>query len=189
MLSNQCQCLKMFNMIFIKGNLLALSLLFLSACTTNVVPSHLADRVDHDLTFPQVKKDPESHKGKVMVAGGVILSSKRLKDATRLEILQLPLDHSLEPHERLTDSEGRFLAFHGEFLDPATLPVGTRITLVGEVGEVITLPLDEVTYDYVSLTIKSLTVWPLPLPRYWYRPYPYLGAYWGPYWGPWGPWL
>lgn len=171
--------------------LVGVSLLLLSACTTSVVPSHLEDRVERDLTFLQVKKDPESYKGKIIVAGGVILSAKRLKEATRIEVLQLPLDQSLEPQEHLTDSEGRLLAFHQEFLDPATIPVGTRITLVGEVGEVITLPLDEVTYDYVSLEIKSLTVWPHPLPRYRYRPYPYFGAYWGPYWGPpyWGPWL
>ena len=177
--------------MYFRSTLLALSLLLLfSACATSVVPAHLKDRVNRDLTFLEVKNYPESHKGKIIVAGGVVLSANRLKEATRLEVLQLPLDQNQEPQEHLTDSQGRLLAFHREFLDPATLPMGTRVTIVGKVGDVITLPLDEVAYDYVSLEIKSLTVWPHLLSQYRFVPYPYFGAYWGSHWGPyWGPWL
>ena len=88
----------------------------------------------------------------------------------------------------MTDSHGRFLAFHKEFLDPATIPMGTRMTVVGEVTGSVTLPIDEVDYVYPTLDIKAVTVWPPKVPVWWSRPYPYFGAYWGPsYWGPyWG---
>ncbi len=56
--------------------------------------------------------------------------------------------------------------------------------MVGEVTGPMTLPIDEVEYDYPTLNVRSLTVWPLKLPSGWFRPYPYFGAYWGPYWGP-----
>lgn len=162
---------------------------FLSACAaTPVIPPDLANRVDPTLPFSRILKDPASYIGKIVVAGGIILSSRRTEEATRLEILHLPLDRSWEPEGHLTDSKGRFLAFHKEFLDPATVPPGTRVTVVGELTGVITQPLDEITYDYPSIDIRSLTVWPSP-PRP-YGVYPYFGAYWGPYWGPyWYPWL
>lgn len=69
-----------------------------------------------------------------------------------------------------------------------TIPIGTRITVVGEVSGSTTHPLDEIEYVYPTLEIKALTVWPPKLPAYWFRPYPYFGVYWGSYWGPyWGP--
>ena len=114
-----------------------------------------------------------------------MLSVKPIKqNGTRIEVLQLPLASDYEPHGPLTKSGGRFLALHKAFLDPATIPTGTRVTVVGEVTGSMTLSLEEVDYVYPTLEIASLTVWPPKLPAYWFRPYPYFGAYWGPYWGP-----
>jgi outer membrane lipoprotein len=154
-----------------------------------VVPSDLKEKVDWTISFLQLKASPLSYQGRVLVLGGMVLAVKPLKqDGTRIEILQLPLDSEYEPLDRLTNSSGRFLAFHKEFIDPATIPAGTRITVVGEVTGAITLQLDEVDYSYPALDIKSMTVWSPRLPVLWGRPYPYFGAYWGSYWGPyWGP--
>ncbi len=118
-----------------------------------------------------------------------MLSVKPLKQGgTRIEVLQLPLAGDYEPQPRPADSHGRFLAFHKEFLDPATIPNGTRVTVVGEVTGSTTLMLDEVDYVYPTLDIASMTVWSPKLPAYWFSPYPYFGAYWGSYWRPyWAP--
>ncbi len=87
-------------------------------------------------------------------------------------------------------SRGRFLAFQQTFLDPATVPAGTRVTIVGEVTGATTLPLDETDYTYPTLEIKNIKVWPKAEGYpYWYSPYAgpsYWGPYWHPYWGP--PW-
>lgn len=138
------------------------------------------------ITFAQVKTTPDSFKGQSVVFGGVVLSAKRLKDGTRIEILQLPLDRSSRPGMNLTQSEGRFVAIQREFLDPATLPYGTRVTVTGEVNGSITMPLDETDYTYPVIEIKKLQVWegtddaPSRL-----RPYPGVGPYWAPpYWSP-----
>ncbi len=150
------------------------------------VPVSLRDQVDRELSFVQLKERPESFQGKLVVYGGMVLSAKRLKEATRLEVLQLPLDGSLEPVEPLTKSAGRFLAFQKQFLDPAILPPGTAVTVVGEVTGVTTLSLDEIEYDYPTLEIKALKVWPRPGP--WYRVgagYDFGPAYTLPYRGPW----
>ncbi|MER3423313.1 MAG: hypothetical protein C4293_08875 [Nitrospiraceae bacterium] len=151
----------------------------------NVVPHTLQSQVDEDLTFTRVKESPDNYRGRLVVWGGEVLSAKRLKDATRIEVLQLPLDNQQPVYDR-TASQGRFLAYEREFLDPATLPAGTRVTIVGEVTGTATLPLDEAEYTYPTLEMKRLTVWPRM--EYRARPYPYMRPYWGPYWGRRGGW-
>ena len=144
------------------------------------------------LTFLQVKAAPDSFKGQSVVFGGKVLTARRQKDGTRIEILQLPLDRSTRPGYDLTQSQGRFIAVYQEFLDPATVPPGTRITVTGEVSGSIALPLDETDYTYPVIDIKRVQVWASSedmAPRF--RPYmgigpgPYWGPYWSPYWRPW----
>jgi outer membrane lipoprotein len=138
------------------------------------------------LTFLQVKTAPHSVKGQAVVFGGNVLSARLRKDGTRIEILQLPLDRSTRPGYDLTQSQGRFIAFQREFLDPATLPPGTRVTVTGEVSSPVTLPLDETDYTYPVIDIKQLRVWDRSDdPGSHIRSYPY---YWGPYWRPWPYW-
>ncbi len=142
------------------------------------------------LTFLQVKAAPDSFQGQPVVFGGKVLTARRQKDGTRIEILQLPLDRSTRPGYDLTQSQGRFIAMYREFLDPATIPPGTRITVTGEVSSSMTLPLDEMEYTYPVLTINRVQVWSVlenASPRI--RPYMGSGSYWGPYWSPYGgPW-
>lgn len=149
----------------------------------SVVPAILEEQVNQEISFTDVFHDPQKYRGEILVFGGQVLSVKLLKHSTQIEILQLPLNRSMKPGESLQYSQGRFLAIEEEFLDPATLPFGTRVTVVGEVSGMMTLPLDETTYDFPTLVIKQLTVWPTDLPYQATRPYPYIYPYWGPYWG------
>lgn len=171
--------------------LLCLAALF-AGCSTpykNTLPPAMAEHIEHSLTFPQIKESPDSFKGKLVILGGQVLEAKRLKDSTRLIILQLPLINDQEPTTELTQSKGRFIAEQQEFLDPATVPPGSRITLVGELSGSIPQSLDETVYTYPTLSIKHFKVWPdypSDYNRYGsYYPYPYLYphpfAY--PYWG------
>jgi len=159
--------------------------LFMVGCSgVQVVPKDMEDRVNRNISFLQLLESPLPYKGQILVVGGQVLSAKRLENATQIEVLQLPLNRNMQPVESLQKSKGRFLALQENFLDPATLPLGTRVTVVGEVSGMVTLPLDETTYDFPTLVIKSLTVWP-PISTYRVlRPYPYVYPYWGPYWGP-----
>lgn len=142
------------------------------------------------LTFLQVKTAPDSFKGQPAVFGGMVLTARRLKDGTRIEILQLPLDRSMHPGYDLSKSQGRFVALQREFLDPATLPHGTRITVAGNLAGSIALPLDETEYIYPIIDVKSLQVWnaveeAAPRIRPQIGPGPYWGPYWSPYYRPW----
>lgn len=180
-------------------------LLCLTACAgcatpyKSSLPSDLAEHVDPSLTFPQIKENPDSVKGKWVILGGQVLEAKRLKDATQLTILQLPLINELEPTTELTQSQGRFIATQEQFLDPATVPPGSRITLVGELSGSVPQSLDETMYTYPTLALKHFKVWPEYSHDYnRYGPYrspyyPYGYPYWGGYgrfypYYPWGYW-
>jgi outer membrane lipoprotein len=161
--------------------LLGLSSLLSACISTPVVPPPLESQVDPTLTFAQVRDTPDSYRGRMLVIGGEVLAARRVKDGTRIEILQIPLDRGRQPVADRTTSEGRFLALHKDALDPATLPPGTRLTLVGEVAGAVRLPMDEVDYAYPILEVKSLTIWPAPEPPAYYyyspRPIPYWRSY------------
>lgn len=164
--------------------------LWVTGCSTpyqSSLPSDLSRQVEPSLNFSQIKDDPDAHKGKLVILGGQVLKATRLQDSTRLVILQLPLQDDEKPTMELTRSEGRFIAFQQAFLDPATVPSGTRLTLVGEITGSMTQSLDETTYTYPTLTIKHFKVWPAYTTSgdfYRYPPYyatptvhPYLYAY------------
>ena len=142
----------------------ALVPVLLWACAPQVIPKELEPQVDKNVTFLQVKQAPLSYKNKTIVLGGEVLSAKRGTDSTRIEVLQLPLDGSLEPVGDRTKSLGRFLGDARE-LDPAVLPPGTRVSIVGEVIGVTTMRLDESDYAYPTLIVKHVKVWEPHAPR------------------------
>jgi outer membrane lipoprotein len=155
----------------------------LAGCASgSFVPAALQAQIDKTLTFPQLRESPDSYRGHLLVLGGEVLSAKRLKDGTRIEVLEIPLDRSFQPGPDRTLSQGRFIAIQKEFLDPATIPPGTRVTLVGEITGVVVDKLDEVDYAYPTVEIKTLKVWSRGdsfshIPYYYYPP----SYYWRPY--------
>ncbi|HJT19894.1 MAG TPA: Slp family lipoprotein [Nitrospira sp.] len=139
----------------------ALALSILAACSSGppVVPSELKTQIDSSLSFPELVQSPSSYKGRTVLLGGEILSAKRLKDGTQLEILQLPTHDDDPPTSLRTDSQGRFLALDPGGRDPASYQPGTRVTLVGEVTGDTVGRLDDSEYRYPTLDIKHLYVW------------------------------
>ncbi|SRR5579884_202954 len=115
-------------------NLGALILLFssplLSSCGPRVVPEDLEGKIEKNITFEEVKKDPEAYKGKRILVGGEIIEIRNLKDKTEIEILQKPLGRDRAPLS-VDESGGRFLLIHPSFLDPSVFSSGRRLTAVG----------------------------------------------------------
>jgi len=151
-------------------------LLVLSGCmTSELVTQEMEAQIARDIPFESLKAEPDKFKGRVLVLGGKVLAAKRLKEGTQIEVLQLPLDGADAPLMSLPHSKGRFLAYQEAFLDPATLPEGTAVSMIVEVTGEKTLPLDEVEYTYPTLKIRTLKVWPEQ------RYMPWAGPYY-PYW-------
>ena len=169
------------------------ALLLLSGCVSSeLVPTEMEPQISRDIPFESIQKEPARFKGRVVVLGGKVLTAKRLKDSTQIEILQLPLDRADGPILTLAESKGRFLAYQEAFLDPATVPAGTFVSMIAEITGTKTQPLDDVEYTYPMVKIRTLKIWEaqryLPWPGPYYYPYryypfhPFYPYYWGDPW-------
>ncbi len=138
------------------GGLLAVTV---GCATTSVVPESLEPQIDTALTFSQVLASPDSYRGKIVAWGGEVLRAKAMKDGTQLEVLQLPLDDEQGPVTDRMESKGRFLALQKEFLDPATMTDGTRVTIVGEITGASVGKMDEADYRFPTVEVKHLHRW------------------------------
>ncbi|MDP9132549.1 MAG: Slp family lipoprotein [Nitrospirota bacterium] len=161
----------------------------LAACASSSETLEEAQSGPQAPPFAQIKATPDSFRGQTLVLGGQVLAARRMKEGTRIEVLQLPLNDSQQPTLDLMQSQGRFVAIQREFLDPATLPHGTFVTITGDVTGSMTLPLDETDYSYPVVDVKNLRTW-TPSQQdsnQWRgRPYPYYSPFGHPYWGAYG---
>ncbi len=141
------------------------------------------------ISYAEAQATLESYSGQSVTFSGKVLEARRLKEGTRIIILQLPLTSSLQPTMDLSRSEGRFVALQKDFLDPATVPPGTFLTVTGALAGTVVMPLDETEYTYPLVHITNLRVWTeeeeAPRIRRPIGPGPYWGPYWSPYWSPW----
>ena len=129
-------------------------------------PRETLDRLNRNISFAELKKDPERFKGAWVMLGGTIIATRNTREGTLMEILQQPLDTGGKPLE--TDlTEGRFLVQSDVFLDSAVYHRGRMITVVAEVIGRKDLPLDEIIYPYPLLGVKELQLWgSSPGPRF-----------------------
>lgn len=162
---------------------LFLLLVFAGGCSNpEVIPERLEGQVDRDLRYAQIKDNPDSYRGKLIVAGGRVLKAKRLKGGTRIEVLEIPLSSGLVPEEGKESPEGRFVAMdkRQNITDPVVLKDNELVTVVGEVVGSTMIRIDEADVQVPQLEVKNIIVWN----RSRLRPdYPYYG-YRAPYdWG------
>ncbi len=176
--------------------LLFSGILILSACAESAhqvqrsrgyidVPPELERQIDASVAFADLRAAPGSYVGRVVMVAGVVIKAKRTEDRTEIEVLQLPAEAGDPSTTERTSSEGRFLAVREAFLDPATVPPGTPITVVGVVSGSTTRALDDSDYTYPVLDIKHLTDWNTVASR---RSESGVSAFYGPSYQPFGYW-
>jgi len=140
---------------------IATVLVGLSGCSSGpaVIPEELESQIDTSISFPKLLAASSNYSGRTVLLGGEILSAKRTLDGTQLEILQLPVSKDDLPAERRSESQGRFLAINRNVIDPAALPAGTRVTVIGYVTGDVVQRLDESDYRYPTIEVRHLHAW------------------------------
>lgn len=148
---------------------------------TPAISKAFRSTVSEGLTFQMVKADPVDYIGKTVVWGGVIIETTNVKEGTKIEVLQKPLDFELRPKSGDV-TYGRFLAFYEGYLDSAIYANGREITIGGTIsGQEIAL-IDEIQYTYPLISIAEIHLWqeinnrnePYYYPYHWYwRHHPY----------------
>ncbi|MBC2694965.1 MAG: hypothetical protein HF982_06785 [Desulfobacteraceae bacterium] len=134
---------------------LLMFLFLISAGCAPLISRELRKELSPDITFKQVIKDPDAHKGKRILISGIILGSRNTKEGTLIEILQKPADIGGRPKD-VDDSDGRFLALYDGYLDTAIYSRGRDVAVAGEITGKRVLPLGEIDYIYPLISIKEI---------------------------------
>jgi outer membrane lipoprotein len=167
---------------------------------THVISENLRQQAQPPVSFAELRTHPEALKGRTVIVGGEILETTNLRDATRIEVLQRPLNVSESP--QLTDATGgRFMVLCNEYRDPAVYAQRRRITVAGQVMGTFEGKVGEADYIYPLISCEETHVFPsatAEILRFaanpWWLGWPYYfpgrvgGApfgFWGPYWRYW----
>ncbi|HLE41890.1 MAG TPA: Slp family lipoprotein [Nitrospirota bacterium] len=121
-------------------------------------PKEVLEKTDRNISFRDLRENPEKYKGTWVMVGGIIVDAKSMKEGSYLEVLQKALDSRGRPL-RTDATEGRFLVFSEKFLDPAVYPRGRAISVVAEVAGKRVLPLGDIEYQYPLLNAKAIRLW------------------------------
>lgn len=141
------------------------------------ISNNLRAKVSKDLGFQPIKESPDDYIGETVVWGGVIIETTNVKEGTRIEVLQKPLDFEFRPKNK-DITYGRFLALYDGYLDSAIYANGREITFGGEIIGQQTGSLDEIKYTYPVISVKEHHLWPERNNRDYPHYYPYHWYWW-----------
>ncbi len=115
--------------------------------------------------------------------GGKIVSVEPGKGQTCMEVVSLPLDEQARPL-RSDQSEGRFLACAGQFLDPAVYSAGREVTVIGSLQPPEVRKIGDYEYRYPKVLAERIYLWPERQPPREIYYAPWGDPFWDPFWGP-----
>ena len=98
---------------------------------THIISPEVMKEVDTSIRFEHLKQDPEAYKGRHVLLGGDIIETKNYPGKTHIYVRQRSLDYRKRPVTGGA-SQGRFIVYHPEFLDPAVYQPKRKVTVVGE---------------------------------------------------------
>lgn len=136
---------------------------FLFSGCASVFSQGVLQEVDQTLSFDNLLKNPDEHKGKTVLLGGTIIETENLSDKTLLVVLQGSLGYGKKPSSE-DMSKGRVIISIPGFLDPAIYHSGRKVTVVGTVDGKEMRPLDEREYTYPIVVKREIHIWPKETP-------------------------
>jgi len=155
-----------------------LAVLLLAGCAPVLTQEHLR-KAQWEVSFSQLRANPEGYRGQLFVLGGIIADLKLTSEGSLLELVHVPADrrgYLGEPEA----SEGRFLALYPRdrgILDPMIYAKGREVTVAGLVVGSRQGKLGEVPYTYPLLEVQEIYLWRK-------EPEVLVVPYWEPYWWP-----
>ena len=134
------------------------------------ISSQLLKQVDRSVPLVEIFRVPETHVGKKVILGGVIVAVRNFPDRSEIEVIQKYLDPAGYPRN-VDHSLGRFLFRISNFLEPQIYKKGRRITGAGAVLGVEAGNVREADYNFHVIDAEELRL--LDNRQYYYDPYPY----------------
>ena len=135
---------------------LGIGCLAAGACA-HPISSLVRAEADSSLTLSKVIENPKTYLGSIVIWGGIVSTVSRGPDGTRLLVIQTPLDSHGYPQTRIT--EGEFIAWTSESLDPRVYRKGLTVTLAGEIDGLEEKDLGFMEYPRPVLRIIQVHPW------------------------------
>jgi outer membrane lipoprotein len=138
------------------------------------IPPQLAGQVSWNLSFPEIRRQPEAYRGRVLALGGIVTHIEAADEGYRLIVSEVPF----EPTSRYRPAvdqppRGRFIVLIPRHAFPSDLRPGAEVTVVGEILGAGTAPEAGVDEGVPLLDGRYLKVWG---PSWWPR---FLIGVWG----------
>lgn len=130
--------------------------LLISACST--LPSELEANSEQVITDYQSWTSTDTAHNSQVRLGGVIAKVTNLKDKTRIEVVNVPIDSAGRPSVK-AEPAGRFVGYVNQFLDPITYASGRLITLLGTTAEPETGLVGESEHTFPVMTVEGYHLW------------------------------
>lgn len=131
-------------------------MLLFSGCTY-AISKDMTARADKTITFEQVSSDPETHKGKILIIGGVIVAVRNTAQGAMIEVGRKSLDIWGRP-KRTLRTEGGFIIRHDGYLNAITYSPGRELTAAAEVSGETAKSLESVQ-TYPLFISRELKLW------------------------------
>jgi len=162
-----------------KARFILAAFLLVSPGCAHVISEEILEEVDPSITFTRLRNDPGACRGRMILLGGVIVSTTNEESGTYLEIYQTALNSRGRPIER-DQSLGRFRATTPDFLESAIYDRGRAVTIAGIARGTDEGWLGDRSYLFPVLEICELYLWPIEPVRV------YVPGY-SPFYDPWWP--
>ncbi len=163
---------------------MVVSSLLLGACSS--LPKNLEANSHDVITNYSAWKEADTDIGKQVRLGGVIAKVTNLKDSTRIEIVDLPINSAGQPDIH-SEAKGRFIVYVKGFLDPVTFAKGRLMTALGTTQKPEISKVGAYEYHFPVMQATGYHLWRIQKrvvvdgPLY---TYPCLGLYCHQYYGP-----
>jgi outer membrane lipoprotein len=144
----------------------------------SVVSKQIKSESEQTAPFKAILDNADVYLGKTLVLGGYVLETEKANSGTVLTILQAPLGIGDKPKSK-DHSEGRFIVYHNEFLDPEVYRSGREITVAGRVIGHTEVADKKCPVKCLKLESREIHLWSeqryyyYPYPDYYYWPYPF----------------
>ncbi len=132
------------------------AVLFISACSS--LPPELNSASENVITDYKTWVSSDSNNASEVRLGGVIASVTNLKDKTRVEVVNVPIDSIGRPSMKV-EPKGRFVGYIDGFLDPVTYAQGRLITLIGVTAKPEAGKVGESEQQFPVMTVKGYHLW------------------------------
>lgn len=156
-----------------------LGIIFLVQSCAHAISKKMRDQAIKDLTFLDIKGDPDRYIGKTVILGGIIIEVTNHKEGTSIKVLQTPIDSREEPQDPEL-SQGRFIIKTPSYLDPEIYRKGRKVSVAGKIIGKEVHPVGEISYTYPLIWAEEIHLWRERTPTYpWgYYPHPFYWDYW-----------